>query len=97
MEGLRLPELVIILILIAVLFGPQKISGLGSGLGKAIRNFKDAMNGEEKGEGTGKGSTADPTPKSLTAGAPAEEKVEPRAAVPAGRERPTNGSSGPTA
>ena len=50
MEGLRFPELLVILLLIAVLFGPQKIAGLGAGLGKAIRDFKNAMEGKQPDE-----------------------------------------------
>jgi sec-independent protein translocase protein TatA len=50
MEGLRLPELVIILVIFAVLFGGAKLPQLGEGLGKAIRNFKDAMNGKDEAQ-----------------------------------------------
>ena len=48
MEGLRFPELLIVLAVFMLLFGGSKLPQVGAGLGKAIRNFKDAMNG--KGE-----------------------------------------------
>jgi sec-independent protein translocase protein TatA len=44
MEGLLSPvHLVIILVIVLVLFGPGKLPDLGKGLGKGIREFKDAM------------------------------------------------------
>jgi sec-independent protein translocase protein TatA len=37
-------ELVIVLIVVILVFGANKIPALGDGLGKAIRNFKSSMN-----------------------------------------------------
>jgi sec-independent protein translocase protein TatA len=37
------PELLIILGIALVFFGPSKLGDLGKGLGDAIRNFKGAM------------------------------------------------------
>ncbi len=42
MFGLRLPELLIILVVLVVLFGAKKLPGLGDSLGKGIRAFKKA-------------------------------------------------------
>ncbi len=36
------PELLVILVVVLLLFGANKLPELGSGLGKAIRNFKRA-------------------------------------------------------
>jgi sec-independent protein translocase protein TatA len=44
---LGVPELLIILAIALFFFGPSKLSGLGKGIGEAIRNFKGAMNGGE--------------------------------------------------
>lgn len=41
--GLRMPELIIILLIIIVLFGANKLPQLGAGLGQGIRSFKKAM------------------------------------------------------
>lgn len=38
--GLGMPELVIILIIILIIFGAGKLPEIGSGLGKGIRNFR---------------------------------------------------------
>jgi sec-independent protein translocase protein TatA len=50
MGQLGLPELIIIGIIALLVFGPKKLPDLGAGLGKAIRDFKGAMNEPEKTE-----------------------------------------------
>jgi sec-independent protein translocase protein TatA len=47
MFGLGFQELLIILIIALVIFGPGKLPQIGSGLGKAIRDFKKGVSGEE--------------------------------------------------
>ena len=42
MFGFGMQELVIILVIALVIFGPTKLPQIGSGLGKAIRDFKRA-------------------------------------------------------
>ena len=37
-----MPELLIILVIIIVLFGASRLPEIGRGIGKGIRNFKDA-------------------------------------------------------
>jgi sec-independent protein translocase protein TatA len=39
-----LPELVVILVLVLVLFGPGKLPDIGKALGEALHGFKKAMN-----------------------------------------------------
>ena len=48
MFGLGTQELIIILVIIMVLFGASRLPELGSGIGKAIRNFKKSMNEDPK-------------------------------------------------
>lgn len=43
-----MPELIIILLIILVLFGAKKIPTLMKGLGSGIRDFKKEMNKEEE-------------------------------------------------
>jgi sec-independent protein translocase protein TatA len=42
MFGLRLPELLLILLVVVVLFGARKLPQLGDSLGKGIRAFRKA-------------------------------------------------------
>jgi sec-independent protein translocase protein TatA len=54
--GFGLQELVIILVIALVIFGGKKLPELGSGLGKAIREFK---------RGTSEADTIDVAPKEI--------------------------------
>jgi sec-independent protein translocase protein TatA len=45
MLGLGMGELLLILAVVLLLFGPSKLPQLASGLGKAVRSFKNATNG----------------------------------------------------
>jgi sec-independent protein translocase protein TatA len=47
MFGLGLQELVIILVIALVIFGPSKLPQIGSGLGKAIRDFKKGVSSDD--------------------------------------------------
>ena len=38
------PELIVILVLVMVLFGPGKLPDVGKALGEALRGFKKAIN-----------------------------------------------------
>ncbi len=42
--GIGMPELIIILVIILIIFGAGKLPEIGAGLGKGIKNFKKATN-----------------------------------------------------
>lgn len=65
MFGFGLQELVIVLVIALVIFGGKKLPEVGSGLGKAIREFK---------RGTSEPDEIDVTPKETAEG---KETVEP--------------------
>jgi sec-independent protein translocase protein TatA len=48
MFGLGVPELMVILVIGVVLFGSSKLPQLGSGLGKAIRDFRRGVAGVDE-------------------------------------------------
>jgi sec-independent protein translocase protein TatA len=51
-------ELLIILVILALLFGASRVAGLGGALGKGIREFRREARGDDDGEG-GSGGDSD--------------------------------------
>jgi sec-independent protein translocase protein TatA len=47
-KDLGVPELLIILVIVLVLFGAGRIPEVGASLGKGIRNFKRAMSEDDE-------------------------------------------------
>jgi sec-independent protein translocase protein TatA len=83
MPGIGIPELIIVLVILLVIFGPKRLPGLGRSLGSGMREFKDSISGKNKDED----DEEDDGPLQLERAAassaeprPAEERVtEPRA------------------
>jgi sec-independent protein translocase protein TatA len=47
MGSVGMPELIVILVIALIIFGAGKLPQIGENLGKAIRNFKSATDGEK--------------------------------------------------
>jgi sec-independent protein translocase protein TatA len=70
--SLGAPELLIILAIVVVLFGATRLSGLGKGLGRGIRDFrKELREGQEEDEAAKKTETTVGTATSVK---PSDEK-----------------------
>jgi sec-independent protein translocase protein TatA len=50
MPGIGIPELIIVLVILLVIFGPKRLPGLGRSLGSGMREFKDSISGRSKDE-----------------------------------------------
>ena len=48
MFGFGMPELVIILVIVMVVFGAGRLPEIGGAVGKSIRNFKKASEGKDE-------------------------------------------------
>jgi sec-independent protein translocase protein TatA len=48
--SLGVPELLIILLIVILIFGANRLPGLAKGMGSAIKNFKDGMHDGESGD-----------------------------------------------
>jgi sec-independent protein translocase protein TatA len=46
--GIGTPELIIVLIIVVLVFGSTKLPQLGDGLGRAIKNFKRSVAGQNE-------------------------------------------------
>ncbi len=45
--GIGLPEILIVLVIVLVIFGPKRLPELGRSLGSATRGFKDSITGKD--------------------------------------------------
>ncbi|MBQ6586349.1 MAG: twin-arginine translocase TatA/TatE family subunit, partial [Coriobacteriales bacterium] len=46
--GMGIPELLIILAVCLLIFGPKNLPKLGSALGKTVKNIRDGMEGKDE-------------------------------------------------
>jgi sec-independent protein translocase protein TatA len=44
------PELIVLLVVLLLIFGPKRLPEMGRSLGKGMREFKDSITGKEKDE-----------------------------------------------
>ncbi|MBN1196570.1 MAG: twin-arginine translocase TatA/TatE family subunit [Candidatus Aminicenantes bacterium] len=51
-------EILLILLIVALLFGGRKLPDLGRGLGEGIKNFRDSLSRKDKSKEEGKNTNA---------------------------------------
>ncbi len=88
MGSVGTPEILLILVIALLLFGPQKLPELGKSLGRAIREFKKASSElqetiEREVEEVKRTSREEPGPKPPSSGLPAGAMPPPSSPMPA--------------
>jgi TatA/E family protein of Tat protein translocase len=84
-EGIGGPELMMIMFIVLLLFGANRLPELARGLGKSVREFKKAASGVE--EEVRRAMEEDPQPKKFPTHPPARPAV-PAGTAPAAPEKP---------
>jgi sec-independent protein translocase protein TatA len=46
MPNIGIPELLIVLVILLVIFGPKRLPGIGRSVGEGMREFKDSVTGK---------------------------------------------------
>jgi len=64
-------EIVILLVIVLLIFGPKRLPDLGRSLGRGMREFKDSVTGKDDKDELPEGSAETPEPTTVT---PASEQ-----------------------
>jgi sec-independent protein translocase protein TatA len=69
MGPIGIPELIIVLVILLVIFGPKRLPGLGKSLGTGMREFKDSIGGKGGSSDDDDDDDETPSARALEAGA----------------------------
>ena len=86
--GISLPELIILLVVLLLVFGAKRLPEMGRSLGKGMREFKDSVSGIEEAVSTTTPTTT-PTPTRVELPTATSEPVAPPSGSEARSERET--------
>jgi len=64
--GISIWQLLIILVIVALIFGTKKLKGIGGDLGGAVKGFKNALNDDSKDKGSPEEEASQATKKEET-------------------------------
>ena len=87
---LGVPELLVILVILLVIFGPKRLPQLGRQLGSGMREFKNSVTGRHRDDDDDEDESsarpalvagAEPSPPPVVPAPPADEKDDPRSAA----------------
>jgi sec-independent protein translocase protein TatA len=72
-------DLIVVLVIVLLIFGPKRLPGLGKQLGTGLREFKESITGEDKDEEQAAkpeitAASAAPTPEAAASAPPAERQ-----------------------
>lgn len=63
MFGLGVTELVVILVVVLLIFGPRKLPELGSFVGKSLKDFREALENRDHDDGDPPATNHEPSDK----------------------------------
>ena len=81
-------EIIILLVIVLVIFGPKRLPELGKGLGKGMREFKDSVTGKDDDDDKQQLTAAEaqqappPAPAATAAAPPPPPEADPKVAEP---------------
>jgi sec-independent protein translocase protein TatA len=82
-------EIVIVLIIVLIIFGPKRLPDLGRSLGRGMREFKDSVTGKDKDElPEGRADTPEGRPDVAESRADADDEQPRPTATTAGEQKP---------
>jgi sec-independent protein translocase protein TatA len=79
-------EIIIILVIVLIVFGPKRLPDLGRSLGRGMREFKESVTGKDKDELPEASSVESPEPARVTA-EQTTVKSEPTTVTPASEQK----------
>jgi sec-independent protein translocase protein TatA len=56
-------ELIIVLVIVLLIFGPKRLPGLGKSLGSGMREFKESITGKDSDSGSDERDDEDESPR----------------------------------
>jgi sec-independent protein translocase protein TatA len=72
-------EIIVVLVIVLIVFGPKRLPDLGRSLGRGMREFKDSVTGKDKDELPEASPAEKPEPTTVTA--------EPTTVTPASEQK----------
>jgi sec-independent protein translocase protein TatA len=76
------PELIVLVIVLLLIFGPKRLPEIGKSMGRGMREFKDSVTGKDE----------QPTELTATPVTPVEQPVTPAEPTPVERDRSVTGA-----
>jgi sec-independent protein translocase protein TatA len=67
-------EIIIVLVIVLLVFGPKRLPDLGRSLGSGMREFKDSVSGKDKDELPSAQADEKPEPRPAATAEPTEQK-----------------------
>ncbi len=79
-------EIIVVLVIVLIVFGPKRLPDLGRSLGRGMREFKDSVTGKDKDELPEASTVEKPEPTTVTA-EPTTVTAEPTTVTPASEQK----------